>query len=134
MRADLRGRAMRGPVINPLHKLDLALMSVIRLIGFEELGHNDQFSAKALEFRLKQSGESRLLAKTDGGLPAGALPSGPLTLGDHVSSALLADRDSDDDHSSDDERDQGGRSRGQARRGKTGIRDGFASRGMGEDE
>lgn len=30
-----------------------------RLIGFEDLGHNDNFTTAALEFRLKQSGEFR---------------------------------------------------------------------------
>jgi hypothetical protein len=32
----------------------------IRLIGFEELGNNDAFTAKALEFRLQHSGKSLL--------------------------------------------------------------------------
>ena len=33
---------------------------VDRLIGFEELGHSDQFTTSMLEFRLKQTGTSVL--------------------------------------------------------------------------
>lgn len=64
----------------------------------------------------------------------GALPSGNLTLADNVSSALLADREqaSDNERESDDEGID--RRKGGPRRGKTGIRDGFASRGMDDDE
>jgi hypothetical protein len=43
------------PSFNVLYKPDLG--GLPRLIGFEELGNNDNFSTASLEIRLKQSGE-----------------------------------------------------------------------------
>ncbi|KAK1922061.1 putative GTPase inhibitor [Papiliotrema laurentii] len=97
---------------------------VDRLIGFEELGHTDQFTTSALEFRLRQTG---------------ALPSGPIVLANTLSSALTGREqgDSDTDSESDDElqarRKASSAVRAGARRGKTGIRDGLVGAGSDDD-
>ncbi|WOO79272.1 Thioredoxin domain-containing protein plp1 [Vanrija pseudolonga] len=88
---------------------------VDRLVGFEDLGNTDTFTAKTLEFRLKQSGvlvDSLTLASL---LPAGARRSG-----------------SDDESDEDDER--AFRDKASRRKGKVGIRNGLASRGGDDDE
>ncbi|RSH91710.1 hypothetical protein EHS25_009079 [Saitozyma podzolica] len=85
-----------------------------RLIGFEELGDSDKFTSKALEFRLQQSG---------------ALPTGPISLSNTLSTAVLGDADLSDREDSEDDRDKAG-----PRRGKTGIRNGFASGSRDDDE
>ncbi|ORX40758.1 thioredoxin-like protein [Kockovaella imperatae] len=95
---------------------------VDQLVGFEEFGNSDHFSAKALEFRLKESG---------------ALPEGKPTLVNTLSSSLLDPhsriKDDSDDESDGDET-AARRSRGTGpRRGKTGIRNGLLT-GMDEDE
>ena len=85
-----------------------------RLIGFEDLGHNDQFTSKALEFRLSQSG---------------ALPTGKILLVNELTSDLL------DEVDGSEERDGEGAGKGEKlRRGKMGIRDGFAAGQRDTDE
>ncbi|WWD19500.1 hypothetical protein CI109_103961 [Kwoniella shandongensis] len=101
--------------------------AVDRLIGFEELGDSDHFTVKMLEFRLKQTG---------------VLPSGTLSLANHISSSLLTNtkQESDSDRSDSDEDDTDRRRRQNARagagqrKGKVGIRNGLAGRGKDEDE
>ncbi|KAI9633886.1 putative GTPase inhibitor [Dioszegia hungarica] len=102
---------------------------VDRLIGFEDLGHDDGFSARALEVRLKESG---------------ALVSGKITLAGHLDQKLLGGGagsrggGNEGEDEEDDDGEEGGRagnSRGNGlRRGKTGIRDGLASGTRDADE
>lgn len=88
-----------------------------RLIGFEDLGQTDQFSAKVLEFRLEQTGESAALSCSQTvQLTVGALPSGPVSLANMIGKLDKDDSDSDDDGFRDKSR----------RRGKVGIRNGLA--------
>ncbi|OWZ72536.1 hypothetical protein AYX14_02002 [Cryptococcus neoformans] len=83
--------------------------AVDRLIGFEELGQSDNFTTKALEFRLSQTG----VLPTD------------LTLATNVSASILThkqqgSRSGSEDEDSEEERDR--------RRGKSGIRRGFRNK------
>lgn len=86
------------------------------MIGFEELGQTDNFTTKALEFRLSQTG----VLPTD------------LTLATNVSAAFLTQkkqgsRSGSEAEDSEEERDR--------RRGKSGIRSGFKTkRGDESDE
>ncbi|WVR00339.1 hypothetical protein IAU59_007482 [Kwoniella sp. CBS 9459] len=100
--------------------------AVDRLIGFEELGDTDKFSAKMLEFRLNQSG---------------VLPS-DLSLASNISSSILSGKSaggagSRSDDSGDEDDDKSRRrprgAGGSSRRGKVGIRDGFAGAGSDDD-
>ncbi|WVF73165.1 hypothetical protein IAT40_007984 [Kwoniella sp. CBS 6097] len=101
--------------------------AVDRLIGFEELGDTDKFSAKMLEFRLNQSG---------------VFPS-DLSLASNISSSLLAGTKSrgagsgSDDSGDEDDKSRratsGGGAGGSSRRGKVGIRNGFAGNGSDDD-
>lgn len=93
---------------------------VDRLIGFEDLGHNDQFTAKALEFRLKQTG---------------ALISGDITLANSLNLGVLGVKHGqEEDEEDDEERRRGKGERDGLRRGKMGIRDGFAAGERDRDE
>lgn len=92
---------------------------VDRLIGFEDLGHDDAFTSSALEFRLKQSG---------------ALPTGKILLADHISSDLFEDGEGEAKDVDDEEGRRGKGKDGGLRRGKTGIRDGFAAGQRDNDE
>ncbi|KAK4684755.1 hypothetical protein P7C73_g5410, partial [Tremellales sp. Uapishka_1] len=97
---------------------------VDRLIGFEELGDSDKFTLGMLEFRLKQSG---------------VFPAGPINLAGVLSPSLLQSKSTsknESDNDSDDE-DWSGKgyhnNRSGTRKGKTGIRNGLASRGSDDD-
>ncbi|EIW71815.1 hypothetical protein TREMEDRAFT_67971 [Tremella mesenterica DSM 1558] len=79
-----------------------------RLIGFEELGNSDSFSLSTLEFRLKHTG---VLITTE-----------------EIRQRIVGD-ETKDGSDSDDERQ-----RRETRRGKTGIRNGMASTGLGYDD
>lgn len=83
---------------------------VDRLIGFEELGDTDRFTSSMLDFRLQQSG---------------VFPSGPITLSTALPTSLLDGRHKGSDDESEEDQDGRDLRRG-ARRGKTGIRNGFA--------
>ncbi|UOH83641.1 hypothetical protein LQV05_006374 [Cryptococcus neoformans] len=90
-----------------------ALIERMALIGFEELGQSDNFTTKALEFRLSQTG----VLPTD------------LTLATNVSASILThkqqgSRSGSEDEDSEEERDR--------RRGKSGIRSGFRNKRGGE--
>jgi hypothetical protein len=104
---------------------------MIRLIGFEDLGNNDAFTAKALEFRLQHSGMSHSTQQTFTDC-SGVLPSGDLTLSNALPTAItrkkIVDKDDDD---SDEERWNG--KTGQ-RKGKTGIRNGFTTKIRYDDD
>jgi len=116
-----------------------------RLIGFEELGDTDRFTSSMLEFRLKQSGTScyPLLFSSDRGVSCeggstrssadpcaqGVFPSGPITLSNTLPTSILnrAHPESDDEKDEDRDGDGDGRDgRRGPRKGKTGIRNGFA--------
>ncbi|OWT37285.1 GTPase inhibitor [Cryptococcus neoformans] len=86
--------------------------AVDRLIGFEELGQSDNFTTKALEFRLSQTG----VLPTD------------LTLATNVSASILTHKQQGSRSGSEDE-DSEERDR---RRGKSGIRSGFRNKRGGE--
>ncbi|CAD6580491.1 MAG: hypothetical protein TREMPRED_002757 [Tremellales sp. Tagirdzhanova-0007] len=85
--------------------MDLKLDTGDVLIGFEELGDNDQFSTSILEFRLKQSG---------------VFPSGPITLAKTLPTSLLSGSDIEDEDGFEHDKPR------ETRRGKMGIRHGFA--------
>jgi hypothetical protein len=104
---------------------------MIRLIGFEDLGNNDAFTAKALEFRLQHSGMSHPFQQSlaDG---SGVLPSGDLSLSNALPTAMTRKKAVDkDDNDSDEERWNG--KTGQ-RKGKTGIRNGFTTKIRYDDD
>lgn len=92
-----------------------------RLIGFEDLGHNDHFTTAALEWRLQQTG---------------ALPSGPITLANSLSIGAAVGKSgegSGDESEGDDESRRRGKMGG-GRKGKVGIRNGLASGTRDDDE
>lgn len=106
----------------------------LRLIGFEDFAEGDAFSVKSLEFRLKHSGKistphwcRRISADA-----SGVLPTGPLALTDALPTSLTRKDDSDEEPDSEDERWRG--KTGVQRKGKTGIRNGFATSRPDEDE
>ena len=107
---------------------------MVRLIGFEDFAEGDAFSVKSLEFRLKHSGTS--WTPQIGGVRwtdhTGVLPTGPLALTDALPTSLTRKDDSDEEPDSEDERWRG-KTRTQ-RKGKTGIRSGFATSRPDEDE
>lgn len=82
---------------------------VDRLIGFEELGNNDTFSANALEFRLKHSGALPTRQELKEGI-----------MGGH------AERDGSESEGE-------GARESRPRRGKTGIRNGLFNAGEDDD-
>lgn len=119
-----------------LDYLERAFVELIsRLIGFEELGNDDAFTAKALEFRLQHSGTlAKALSWTSWSLAdwSGVLPLGPLNLSNALPTALTKKKnDSEDDGDSDEER-WGGKSG--SRKGKTGIRNGFRTTRYDDDD
>lgn len=100
---------------------------VDRLIGFEDLGQSDKFTAAALEFRLAATG---------------ALPKGKMTLAgalrDNLGMGGDGDEEEEERSDGEEERRRGGRGNGNGsgsgRRGKVGIRDGLWSGTKDEDE
>ncbi|ODN81476.1 hypothetical protein, variant [Cryptococcus amylolentus CBS 6039] len=94
--------------------------AVDRLIGFEELGQTDNFSTKALEFRLQQSGVFPRNTSLSANL-------NPLLVG----KGRQANGKGSDSEDSEDEDE---RRRTQQGRGRGGIRTGMASKGDSDDD
>lgn len=105
---------------------------MIRLIGFEDLGNNDAFTAKALEFRLQHSGMPHLQRSERLADGSGVLPSGDLSLSNALPTAMTRKKAVDkDDDDSDEERWNG---KTGSRKGKTGIRNGFTTKIRYDDD
>ncbi|TYJ53694.1 hypothetical protein B9479_005661 [Cryptococcus floricola] len=101
--------------------------AVDRLIGFEELGQTDNFSTKALEFRLQQSGVFPRNTSLSANL-------NPLLVGGKGRQANGNGNGNGKGSDSEDSQDEDERRRTQQGRRGGGIRTGMASKGDSDDD
>ncbi|WVQ84870.1 hypothetical protein IAT38_007033 [Cryptococcus sp. DSM 104549] len=106
--------------------------AVDRLIGFEELGDTDQFTAKMLEFRLKQSGVLPSNTGLAGNINSALLTQGSSSRSQGQSKGRDARSGSESEDSEDERRRKSGVGR-TARRGKVGIRNGLGGGDSDDD-